>query len=79
MNFEVGGVCVIQLLDPYQSPRFTDLIDDVEEHNMLDQFYQLTIGKKEDYINPTTTRFISWRNFQSTKLWLDVSMDDWKQ
>ena len=54
MIFEAKGLRVIQPLDPYQGPRFTEPIDDREELGMLDQLYILIVEKREDYINPTT-------------------------
>ena len=36
MIFEVEGMRVIQPLDPYQGPRFTEPIDDMDEPGMLD-------------------------------------------
>jgi len=53
MNFPVDGVKVIQPLDPYQGPRYTDSLDDNIEQNVLDQLCTMTIGKQSDYINPT--------------------------
>lgn len=79
MIFEVDGFRVIQSLDPYQGPRFTEPIDDVEGPNFLDQLYALTAGKREDYINPTMTGSISWRSVQSKKVGSDVAMEDWQQ
>lgn len=54
MIFKAEDLRVIQQLDPYQGPRFTEPTDDREEPGMLGQFYTLTVGKREDYVNPTS-------------------------
>lgn len=62
MIFELEGVRVIQPLNLYQGPRFTEPVDNKEDPGMLDQLYRLTTGKREDYINPTTEGSVSWRS-----------------
>lgn len=78
MTFEVDGVSVIQPLDPYQDSTFTELVYDVEEPNLLDQLYQLTSGKMEDYINPKIVGSSNWRSVQSLEVGSNVMMEDWK-
>lgn len=72
MIFEAEGKRVIQPLDPYQGPRFTEPVDDRDEPGVLDQLYTLTVGKREDYINPTTGRFVSWKSIQSLETGSEV-------
>jgi len=36
MTFKVDEFGVIKTLDPYQGPKFTDIVDDAEETNFLD-------------------------------------------
>jgi len=36
MTFEVEGFRVIQPLDPYQGPRFTEPVNDREEPELMD-------------------------------------------
>lgn len=50
---------VIHPLDPYQGPRFIELADDKDEPGGLDQLYTLTVGKREDYINPMAEGSVS--------------------
>lgn len=52
-TFEVEEVRVMHPLDPSQGPRFTNPIDDREEPELY-QIYQLTAGRRDDYINLTT-------------------------
>jgi len=59
MTFEVDGFHVIKLLEPYQRQIFTELVDDFEEPNLLDQLYQLNTGKIDDYINCMVAESIS--------------------
>ena len=66
MIFEDGEVRVVQPLDPYQEPRYTEIVKNREDTEILNQLYQMTTGKREDYINPTTGEKISWRSVQSS-------------
>lgn len=77
MIFKVEGIRAIQPLDPYQGPKFTEPVDDKDEPGMLDQPYMLTAGKGEDYINPTTGGFVSWRGIQSSKTSSKAAWDAW--
>jgi len=45
---EVDRLRVIQPLDPYQGPRFTEPVDDVDKPGALDQLHILTAGKREE-------------------------------
>ena len=62
MIFEYGEVWVTQPLDSYQGLRYTETMDNREDAHMMDHLYQMTAGKREDYINPTATGSISWRS-----------------
>jgi len=79
MIFEAEGPRVIQLLDPYQGPRFTEPTDDKDEPGMLDQLYTLTAGKREDYINPRVKGSVSWRSIQSSEAGSKAAWDAWQQ
>ena len=46
---------------------------------MLENLYQMTAGKREDYINPTATGSVSWRNVQSSELGSELAWEDWQQ
>lgn len=78
MIFE-AGLRVIQLLDPYQGPMFTEPMNVREEPWMLDQLYTLMTGKREDYINPTAGGSVSWRSVQSSKVGSKAAWDAWQQ
>ena len=62
MIFEDGEVQVTHPLDPYQGPRYTEIVDNWEDAQMLDNLYQMILGKWEDYINPTATDSVSWHS-----------------
>jgi len=79
MIFEAEGMRVIQPLDPYQGPRFTEPVDDRDEPGMLDHLYTLIVGKREDYINPTAGVSISWRSIQSSETGSKATWDAWQQ
>ena len=46
---------------------------------MMDHLYQMTVGKQDDYINPTTTGYVSWRSVQSSELGSELAWEDWQQ
>ena len=46
---------------------------------MLDNLYQMTAGKREDYINLTATSSVSWRSVQSSELGSELAWEDWQQ
>lgn len=54
MSFEGDGHQVVQSLDPTLGEHFVEPVEDVMDESALDQLYNLTVGKREDYINPTT-------------------------
>jgi hypothetical protein len=66
MTFEDEGIKVIQPLDPYVGPRYTEPIDNNMEGEDLDQLYTVTVGTRIDYINPIADGSVSWRSIQST-------------
>ena len=79
MIFEDGEVRVTQPLDPYQGLRYTEIVDNREDAQLFENLYQMTAGKREDYINLTTTDSVSWRSVQSSELGLEIAWEDWQQ
>jgi hypothetical protein len=53
MTFEVDRIKLVQPLDLYVGPRYTEPTDNNMEGEDLDQLYIVTTGTREDYINPT--------------------------
>jgi hypothetical protein len=64
MTFEVEGIKVVQPLDPYVGPRYTEPTDNNMEGEYLDQLYTVIVGTRNDYINPTADGLVSWRSIQ---------------
>jgi len=79
MTFDYDGMIVTQPLDPYQGPRYTKLVDDNIELDIIDHLYHLTIGKRANYINPTTDGSESWRSVQSMDEDSEATFNNWKQ
>ena len=79
MIFEDGEIRVTQSLDPYQGPRYTETVDNREDAQLLDHLYQMTTGRREDYIKSMEAGSISWRSIQSSKLGSETAWDDWQQ
>nr|KUM46584.1 hypothetical protein ABT39_MTgene1686 [Picea glauca]QHR86857.1 hypothetical protein Q903MT_gene864 [Picea sitchensis] len=65
MMLEADVTSVLQPLDPYEGPWYTEPIEEGLEDTMLNQIYNLTAGRQEDYINPTIDGPVSWRSFHS--------------
>lgn len=76
MIFEDGEVRVTQPLDPYQGPRYTKMVDNREDAQMMDHLYQMIAGKRDDYIKPTVTGSVSWQSLQSSKLGSELAWED---
>jgi len=66
MTFEVDGIKVVQPLDTYVGPRYTDPTDINMEGEDLDQLYTIIAGTRECYINPIFDGSVIWRSIQST-------------
>ena len=45
----------------------------------LDQLYIVTVGTRNDYINPIVDGSVSWRSIQSTDEDLELAFDSWQQ
>jgi hypothetical protein len=64
MTFEADKIKVVQPLDPYVGPRYMEETDNNMEGEYLDQLYTVTTRTRNDHINPTAHRSISWRSIQ---------------
>jgi hypothetical protein len=78
MTFEADGIKVVQPLDPYVGPRYTEPTDNNMEGEDLDQLYTVTTGTREDYINPTVDGSVSWRSIQSVDEDSELAFDSWQ-
>jgi hypothetical protein len=79
MTFEAEGIKVVQPLDPYVGPRYTEPTDNNMEGEDLDQLYTVTAGTRNDYINPTVDGSVSWRSIQSADEDSELAFDSWQQ
>jgi hypothetical protein len=62
MTSKVDGMKVVQPLDLYLGPRYTEPSEYNMEPNVLDHMYTVTKGNPVDYINPIMDGSISWRS-----------------
>jgi hypothetical protein len=53
ISFEVGTLCVVTSLDPYEGDHYNDPIDEDAQSSIIENIYKV-MGRKYDYINPTT-------------------------
>jgi hypothetical protein len=79
MTFEANGIKVVQPLDPYVGPRYTETMKKKMEGEDLDHLYILIIRKRQDYINPIADGSISWRIIQSVDEDSEMAFDNWQQ
>jgi hypothetical protein len=79
MKFEAHGIKLVQPLEPYVGPRYMKPKNNNMEGEVLDQLYTVTIGMREDYINPTFDGSVSWTSIQSTNEDLELTFDSWKE
>jgi hypothetical protein len=79
MTFEAKGIKVVQPLDPYLGPRYTEPIDNNIKEGDLDQLYTVTVGTINDYINPMNDGSVSWRSIQSIDEDSELDFDSWQQ
>jgi hypothetical protein len=77
MTFEVDGIKVVQPLDPYVGPRYTDPTYNNMEGEDLHHLYTITLGTRDDYINHTANGSVSWRSIQSLDKDLELAFDSW--
>jgi hypothetical protein len=72
MTFEAEGIKVVQPLDPYVGPRYTEPTNNNMEGEYLDQLYTVTTRTRNNYINPTVDGSVRWRSIQSA-----VKIQNW--
>jgi hypothetical protein len=77
MTFEVDGIKVVQPLDLYVGPRYTEPTDNNMEGEYLDQLYIVSIGTREDYIHHIVDGSVSWRIVQSMDEDSKLTFDSW--
>jgi len=65
MIFESDRMKVIQPLDPYQGPRYTEQTYENMEEDAIDQLYSIIVWKWDDYINPIVDGSVISRSVQS--------------
>jgi hypothetical protein len=49
------------------------------EGEELDQLYTITVGERDDYINPTVDGLVSWRSIESVEKDSELEFDSWQQ
>jgi hypothetical protein len=79
MTFEEDGIKVVQPLYLYVGPPYTEPTENNMEGEDLDEFYTVTIGTRDDYINPTVDGSVIWRSIQSTNEDSEMAFDSFQQ
>jgi hypothetical protein len=59
MTFEGDRIKVVQPLDPYVGPQYTETMENNMEGENIDQLYIVTTGTRAYYINPMTDGSVS--------------------
>jgi hypothetical protein len=78
MTFKENRIKVVQPLDMYVGPRYTEPMDNNMEGEDLDQLYTVIVGIREDYINPTADGLVSWRSIQSANEDSKLAFHSWQ-
>jgi hypothetical protein len=78
MTFEEDEIKVVEPLDLYVGPRYTETTENNMEGEDLDQLYTVTTGTRKDYINPTTDGSVIWRSIQSADENSKLTFDSWQ-
>jgi hypothetical protein len=79
MTFEADGIKLVKPLDPYVGPRYIEPTENNMEGEDLDQLYTVTMGTRNNYINPTANGSVSWRSIHSINKDSKLDFDSWKQ
>jgi len=77
MSFENDTLCVVVPLDPYEINHYNDPVDDDSQSSIIENIYKVK-GNREDYINPTADRELSWRSVRSYDADYEDALDRWK-
>jgi hypothetical protein len=79
VKFEEYGIKLVQPLDPYVGPKYTEPMNNDMKGEDLDQLYTVTIGTREYYINPIADGLLSWISIHSVNEDSELAFDSWKQ
>ena len=67
----------MQTFDLSQGPRYTEPIDDAFGDNELENIYNMTAGRWEDYVNSTVDGSVSSRSIDSFSFNLEEAGYNW--
>jgi hypothetical protein len=85
INWAYENHAVIELkkdtmtFDTYVGPRYIEPTNNNMEGEYLDQLYNITVGTRNDYINPTIDGSVRWRSIQSVDEDSELAFDSGKQ
>jgi hypothetical protein len=79
MSFGVEGTRVMQLIDPYKGPRYTEFIEENMDENMVDHIYKLTMGTRDEYVYPTIYGALNWCSIYSFNTKLEDVLQNWQE
>jgi hypothetical protein len=77
MSFETDTMRVVAPLDPYESNRYNEPVNEEVQSSAIENIYKVT-GHREDYINPTANRELSWRSVNSYDTNYENALDRWQ-
>ena len=64
-------------IDPLEGQRYVEPVHSERQENYLDQLYNI-MSSKEDYINPTADRNLSWRSVSLCMSDSGDALENWK-
>jgi len=77
MSFEKDTLCVKGPLEPKESDRYNELVNENEQSSVIENIYSIT-ENKEYYVNPTVDGELSLRISHSYDMNLKDVMEKWK-
>jgi hypothetical protein len=77
MSFEIDTLCMVTPLDPYESDRYNEPMDEDVQISVIENIYNIT-GCWEDYTNPIANGELSWIRVKSYDMDYEDAMERWK-
>jgi hypothetical protein len=77
MSYETDTLRMVATLYPYEADWYNEPLDEEVKILIIENIYKI-IGHKEDYINPTTNRYLIWRSVKYHDMDSTDAMERWK-
>ena len=75
-TFEYSELRVVTLIDPLEGHRYVKPVNSKGQRDYLNHIYNIKFGR-DDYVNPTTDRNLSWHSISSCTLDSGEAFENW--